>query len=58
MEPVRSGIGTLIYVVVGAFVAGAHHYFQHLGSLKPIISGLLAIFLCPDPARDQPATRR
>jgi hypothetical protein len=44
---VRSGIGTLIYVVVGAFVAGAHHYFQHLGTLKPIISGLLAIFLWP-----------
>jgi hypothetical protein len=41
------GIGTLIYVVIGAFVAGAHHYFKHVDTLKPILSALLAIFLWP-----------
>jgi hypothetical protein len=38
---------TLIYVIIGAFVAGAHSYFDHLGGLKPIIAALLAIFLWP-----------
>lgn len=41
------GIGTLIYVVIGAFVAGVNHYFQHVDALKPIVSALLAIFLWP-----------
>ena len=34
-------------MVIGAFVAGTHHYFQHIDHLKPIISALLAIFLWP-----------
>jgi hypothetical protein len=41
------GLGTLIYVIVGAFVAGANDYFDRLGSLKGILSALLAIGLWP-----------
>lgn len=41
------GIGTLIYVIVGAFVAGADNYFDHLGSLGRVVSALLAIILWP-----------
>lgn len=43
----RSGIGSLLYVVVGVIVASAHHYFAHVGTLKPLISALLAIALWP-----------
>jgi hypothetical protein len=41
------GLGTLVYVIVGAFVAGAHHYFKHVDKLRPIVSALLAIGLWP-----------
>jgi hypothetical protein len=41
------GIGTLIYVIIGAFVAGADNYFDHLGSVGRIVSALLAILLWP-----------
>jgi cell shape-determining protein MreD len=41
------GILTLVYVVIGAFVAGANDYFDRLGSFQPILSALLAIFLWP-----------
>lgn len=40
-------IFTLIYVLIGAFVAGTHHYFQDIGRLKAVIAALLAIFLWP-----------
>jgi hypothetical protein len=41
------GLGTLIYVIIGAFVAGDRDYFEHLSRLKPIVSALLAILLWP-----------
>jgi len=43
------GIGLLpvIYLVVGAFVAGAHHYFSHVHTFASVISALLAMFLWP-----------
>jgi hypothetical protein len=41
------GLGTLIYVIIGAFVAGADDYFDRLGNLKGILSALLAIGLWP-----------
>jgi len=41
------GIGTLLYVIVGAFVAGADNYFDHLGSLGRVVSALLALLLWP-----------
>jgi hypothetical protein len=40
------GLG-MIYVIIGAFVAGAHNYFEHLSRLRSIASALLAIFLWP-----------
>jgi hypothetical protein len=43
----RSGLGTIIYVIVGVLVASAHHYLSHTGALKPIVSALLAIVLWP-----------
>ena len=43
----RSGIGTVIWLVIGVLVAAAHHYFNHVGSLKPLISALLAVGLWP-----------
>jgi hypothetical protein len=41
------GLGSLIYVIVGAFVAGADNYFDRLGSLGRVLSALLAILLWP-----------
>lgn len=41
------GLGTIVYVIIGAFVAGAHNYFEHLSRLRPIFSALLAILLWP-----------
>jgi hypothetical protein len=45
----RRGFGllTLVYIIVGAFVAGANDYFERLGSFEPIVSALLAILLWP-----------
>lgn len=43
----RSGIGTVIYLIIGVVVASAHHYFTHASTLKPIVSALLAILLWP-----------
>ncbi len=43
----RSGIVSLLYLVVGAVLASSHHYFEHANTLKPILSALLAIVLWP-----------
>jgi len=43
----RSGIGSLIYLVVGIVIASSHNYFDHVSTLKPILSALLAIALWP-----------
>jgi hypothetical protein len=43
----RSGLGTLIYLIVGVILASSHHYFTHVNALKPIISAILAILLWP-----------
>jgi hypothetical protein len=43
----RSGIGTIIWLVIGALVASAHHYFMHVSTLKPIVSAVLAVALWP-----------
>ena len=42
-----SGLISLVYLVVGVFVASAHHYFTHAGTLKPLVSALLAVVLWP-----------
>jgi hypothetical protein len=43
----RSGIGSVIWLIVGIIVASAHHYFSHVGALKPVISAVLAVILWP-----------
>ena len=43
----RSGIVSLVYLVVGVIVAASHHYFAHASTLKPLLSALLAIVLWP-----------
>jgi hypothetical protein len=43
----RSGIVSLVYLVVGVVVASSHHYFRHADTLKPLLSALLAIVLWP-----------
>ena len=42
-----SGLITIVYLVIGAFVAGSHNYFQNLNTLEAIVSALLAIALWP-----------
>ena len=37
----------LVYLVIGVVVAATHHYFNHLGSVKPIISAVLVVVLWP-----------
>jgi hypothetical protein len=37
----------VVYVIVGLVVAATHHYFAHLGALKPLLSAVLAILLWP-----------
>ena len=37
----------LIYIGVGLVVAATHHYFQHLGSVRSILSAILAVVLWP-----------
>jgi hypothetical protein len=43
----RSGIGSVIWLIVGIIVASSHHYFSHAGALKPIVSAVLAVVLWP-----------
>lgn len=43
----RSGIGSIVYLIIGVVVASAHHYFAHAGTLKPVISACLAVALWP-----------
>jgi hypothetical protein len=43
----RSSLGSILWLVVGVLVASAHHYLANIGTLKLIISALLAIILWP-----------
>ena len=43
----RSGLGSIIYLIIGVVVASSHHYFAHAGTLKPILSAVLAVALWP-----------
>lgn len=40
-------LSVVVWLVVGAIVAGSHHYFDNLGSIGAIISAILAIILWP-----------
>jgi hypothetical protein len=41
------GLLTIIYIVIGAFVAGGYGYFRGVSDIEAILSALLAIFLWP-----------
>jgi hypothetical protein len=43
----RLGLSGTIYLIIGVVLAASHHYFNHISTLKPIISALLAIGLWP-----------
>lgn len=43
----RSGLGSIIWLIVGVIIASSHHYFSHAGALKPIVSAVLAVLLWP-----------
>lgn len=43
----RLGIGSLIWLIVGVFVAASNHYLANVGTFKLIVSALLAIILWP-----------
>jgi hypothetical protein len=37
----------VVYIIVGVLVAATYNYLDHLGSLRGIISAVLAIILWP-----------
>ena len=37
----------VIYIIIGAIVAAGHHYFEHLDTVRPIASAVLAVLLWP-----------
>jgi hypothetical protein len=37
----------VIWLVIGAVVAGSHHYFDNLGSIGAILSAIIAVVLWP-----------
>jgi hypothetical protein len=46
----RRGLGTIlmiVYLIVGLVIAQTHHFFRHLGSIKAILSLVLAVLLWP-----------
>ncbi len=42
-----SGIGGVIYLVIGVLVAVAQNYFDHLNTLGRLLSAILAVMLWP-----------
>ena len=43
----RIGVFGVIYLVVGVAIAATHHYFEHLSTVKTIVSAVLAVLLWP-----------
>ncbi|HST26568.1 MAG TPA: hypothetical protein VLJ76_11305 [Gaiellaceae bacterium] len=41
------GLVPLVYLIVGAIVAGTHHYFQHTDTLRLVGSAILAVLFWP-----------
>ena len=37
----------LVYAIIGAFVAVAHHYFSHVGTVAGAAEAILAILIWP-----------
>jgi hypothetical protein len=42
-----SGLLTIVYLAVGAIVAGDHHYFEHVDHIKQVAEAALAVVLWP-----------
>jgi hypothetical protein len=42
-----TSILTVVYLVIGAIVATQHHFFENLGTIKLIVSAVLAIAAWP-----------
>ncbi|MDP2710372.1 MAG: hypothetical protein Q8O56_04070 [Solirubrobacteraceae bacterium] len=40
-------LSLLVYVIVGAFVAAAHDFFDHVGSIRGVASAVIAILTWP-----------
>jgi hypothetical protein len=38
---------TVIWLVVGVFIAATHHFFEHLDSVDRVGSAILAVLLWP-----------
>jgi membrane protein YdbS with pleckstrin-like domain len=47
MRRTLSAVLFVIYIIIGVVVAAGHHYFEHLDSLKPIASAVIAVLLWP-----------
>ncbi|HEY8801814.1 MAG TPA: hypothetical protein VIN00_01950 [Candidatus Dormibacteraeota bacterium] len=43
----RSGLISVIYLVVGVVVAASHHYLRNLNAVRPVASAVLGIALWP-----------
>ena len=43
----RISAAGVIYLIVGAIVAATHDYFQHVNTLKQLLSAILAVVLWP-----------
>ena len=40
-------LSVVVWLLLGAIIAGSHHYFDNLGSIGAIISAALAVILWP-----------
>ncbi|NUR74840.1 MAG: hypothetical protein HOQ28_00970 [Thermoleophilia bacterium] len=43
----RSRLLALIWLIVGVAIAAQKHYFEHLGTLRAVLSAVLAVVLWP-----------
>lgn len=43
----RISAAGVVYLVVGAVVAATHDYFDHIDTLKQVLSAVLAVVLWP-----------
>jgi hypothetical protein len=41
------GLASIAYLIIGAFVAAANHYFAHTSTIKGVVSAILAIIAWP-----------
>jgi len=41
------GLLSIAYLIIGAFVAAANNYFAHTGTIKGVVSAILAILAWP-----------